>query len=133
MKIKIQDKEFKIELVNNYVHQLYEEIKELSIELIGKSDFLQAQLTEYSKNPDREKKKSLDLDLDEFNKFKNEKRKEIAKLRMEIIEEVLTTNNYNFEEKWWLRRTEPDDLNNFMLACIQKDAKTEGKKQDTKK
>ena len=132
MKIKVRDKEFKIELVNNYVHQLYQEITDISKEIVEEVEKLKELTEEYLKNKTKETEKNLNELGKKLNIYRKEKTKELYDLRMEIIQEVLTTNNYEYDSVWWLKRTEPNDLNDFMITCINKD-KMDGTKNDTKK
>jgi len=52
--------------------------------------------------------------------------RKIAETRTAMVRELLETNGYEYDEKWWSRKTDADDMNDFVLGCLQKDVKREG-------
>jgi len=61
-----------------------------------------------------------------------EKSQELAELRDEIIRELLESNNLDYKAEWWDRNTAPEDINDFLLTCLNKDF-TPGKESSVKK
>ena len=123
MQIEVRDKVFDITFVNNWSREKYQEmleyIDELS-DLPGKFDDI-----EKSEKDRKEKLK----EMKELNTLQHELVRKITDLRFEIIVELLETNNYEYDDKWWKRRTDVEDLNNFMLTCMQKDMSKKASKK----
>jgi hypothetical protein len=107
MKLTVRDKTFKIELVNNYVHELYSELVNLAVDL---SDHM-ADTTQIK---DRATYKEMKIQYRALAK-------ESVKTRDDIVKELLESNGIEYDEKWWKRRVGVNDINDFMLTCIQKD------------
>ena len=58
--------------------------------------------------------------------------KEVTDLRLEILKELIVSNDIEFDSKWWDRRTSPDDINAFIMKCMDKDRKEDNKKSKKK-
>jgi hypothetical protein len=120
MTLEVRGKKFEINLVNNWVHEQYMVIIQLVSEMTNNAD-----LYSYATD-DKEGEKKLRA----IEKRRYEIKDTLIQLRREIIKEIVETNGYEYDEKWWTRSTEPDDINEFMTACIGKDA---SKGQSSKK
>ena len=119
MRMQVRDKSFKIDLVNNYVHELYSEMAGLSFDLSDVSSDVEEVKT-------RAEFKELRLGYKLIAK-------QIVELRDQIIKELLESNGYNYDSTWWKRKTSVNDLNEFVLACVKKDESTIEKKATEKK
>ena len=126
MKLQVRDKEFDITFVNNYVREKYQELVELTEDLQAViNDF-----RDWLKDESLEKKE-LKEEERRVNKERRELINSVGVLRDDIIREVLETNDYEYDKKWWLHKTTASDTNTFMLDCILKDV--EDKNQSKKK
>ena len=134
MIIEVQNKSFEIGFVNNYVHELY-------TKMVNKISDIATQPNEISELIIEQKEKVKDIvnsiQIIKINKEYHKKMrdielkaremaKETVAYRQEIIKEVLETNNYVYDEQWWLRKTSTEDCNDFMQTCIKKDYKPSG-------
>lgn len=125
MELIVRGKTFRIDFVSNYVHEKYSELTELSYDLVKQTDTREVQEL---MSTDMEKAKELSNTLEENRKKYT---KELILLRREIIREIIESNNIEYDEAWWTKKTSPDDINTFMLDCIRKDLS--GKKEVKKK
>ena len=133
MIIEVRDQEFKIDFINNYVHEKYSELSDFISDLVA----LYNDITTIAED---QKVKQEELSLKELMLYNKDKKieikniessakvlkKNIIDLRQEIIKEVLETNKYEYIHEWWLRKTSAEDCNDFMGACIKKDFKPDG-------
>lgn len=113
MVFDIRGREFDITFVNNFVREKYNEMLQLVDDLSDLPDEV-----EEIKSEDRAEMKRG------FRELKKRQRKlvrDIADVRHVMLEEILTTNGYEFDREWWRRKTDADDINNFVFDCIQKD------------
>src|SRR6056297_978211 len=111
MQIEVRDKSFDITFVNNWSREKYQEL----LEYIDELSDLPGKFDDIDKS-EKDRKEKL-------NTLQHELVRKITDLRFEIIVELLETNNYEYDDKWWKRKTDVEDLNNFMLTCMQKDLK----------
>jgi hypothetical protein len=51
----------------------------------------------------------------------NERKNEVLEARQEVIEELLESNGLKYDGDWWDKKTSPEDVNDFLLACLNKD------------
>jgi hypothetical protein len=138
--IKIRDREFKIELVNNYVRKLYSDIRcdsEFITDQVRDAKDLLDEFTENeskAKTPSesraikkeyREKHKEIRIQIKELEK-------RIVATRNEILLEILSTNSYDYNEKWWDHKTDVNDINEFIRRCFDIQGTNKGKKKATK-
>lgn len=116
MTFNIRDKEFKISFVNNYIREQYTEMLNLADELADLPDVVDEIVEDDTKNKMQKRRELRDL--------KKEQRRlvrEIAEIRDDMLNELLTTNGYDYEREWWKRKTDVNDINRFVLDSIQKD------------
>lgn len=139
MKIIVRDKTFNIELVNNYSHQLYDEIAKKTRALVDNADELEDRKDEFTEEINqagtiKEKKKirkEFKDYLKEGEKNRDALKTEIVELRLSYIKEILITNDIEFDDQWWIHKTQPNDMNEFLIKCVNKDV-IEGKKSGKK-
>lgn len=122
MKLTVRGKEFNISLVSNYVHEKYIELIALSVSLVDEVKFSD------------EAKKDKDIAKKEYKEIEA-KRKDISskiiEIRREMIRELVETNDIVYDASWWQKKTDPDDINAFLLSCLQKDLiETKGVKKN---
>ena len=117
MRFEVRSEVFEITFVNNYVREEYQKMLDVVDEL-----------TELpSKMQEAANDKAL---IKELRKNQKDYIHQIGDLRREILVEILTTNGYEYDERFWMRKTDVDDINNFVLDCIRKDVKaSESKKK----
>jgi hypothetical protein len=123
MLITVQGKDFIINLVNNYVMTMYTELTDESSRLGILSD----ELTEMAMALENikiftQERKDAEKALKEKQLELRKSRDTIVNLRDKIIEELCESNDIDYDEKWWSRKTGLEDLNDFMIACVKKDA-----------
>jgi len=109
----IRGETFDITFVNNYVRERYNEMLQLVDEL---SD-LPEQAEDITKEDTSEMRRG-------FRDLKKKQRglvREITEIRSDMLNEILTTNGREYNAEWWRRKTDVDDVNNFVFDCIQKD------------
>ena len=123
MRVDVRDKSFEITFVNNWCREQYQE-------MLCLIDEISAIPEEYDevRNSDKSQKAKLS-ELKEINTRQHELTRKISDIRFAIVQELLETNEYEFDERWWKRKTDVDDLNDFMLTCMQKDIKGGGTKK----
>ena len=101
MLFEIRGREFKIDFVNNWVTRRYGEMTQLSYDLadlVSESDIT-----------------NLKEARIKMNKIKDE----IVGIREEMLEELLTTNGYEYDKEWWDRKAGPDDVNKLVVESIR--------------
>lgn len=118
----VRDQEFDITFVNNYCREQYQHMLELVDELSDMPD--EADSITENKDLDRRAQLAAVRDL---QKRQRALVREIAQTREAIVREILETNGYQYDERWWSRKTDADDMNTFALGCLQKDVKSGGK------
>ena len=121
MKFEVRDKQFDITFVNNWVREKYQEMLEAVDDLTELPDKAQA-VEDEEKLDGRGRLKALR----EIQKQQRALVRSIAEMRGAMVRELLETNGYEYDEKWWSRKTDADDMNDFALGCVQKDVKREG-------
>ena len=124
MKLTIRDKSFEINFVNNWCRERYQDM----IDKVEELGDLPDQLDEISRRDDIGDRAKLRL-LKDLKREKRGLSREIVDIRGEILKELLETNGYEYDQKWWSRKTDADDLNEFILSCLQKDLKADGSKK----
>jgi len=124
----VREKEFDIKLVNNFVHEQYTKMVEESGELQCVPDSIAEAEEEYKEKietVDKEQQKALKKEYRDKVKAINSRVSVLVKnlidTRQDIIKELLESNDYEYDVQWWLRKTDTEDCNDFMNACIKKD------------
>ena len=116
MKFAVRGEEFDITFVNNYVREKYQEMLDLVDELTDLPGLVD-EVAEDSERNEKEKRAAFR----DIRKRQRGLTKQIALLRRDMLEELLTTNGYDYDAKWWDHNTTSDDINNFVLDCLHKD------------
>lgn len=114
----VRDKEFDITFVNNFCREEYQRMLDLVDELTDLPTAVD-EVADSNKLNEREKAAAM-------RALRQKQRtlvREIARARETIVRELLETNGYEFEERWWSRHTDADDMNTFALGCLRKDVK----------
>ena len=118
MRVEVRGKSFDIDLVNNYVHEQYSKLTEMSYDLVSLADEVgNLQPGEIAAGVKRIRADS------------NAKKRELCEVRDDIVRELLESNGYEFDGEWWKRKTSPDDMNEFMVECVKRDSKGTVKKK----
>lgn len=117
MRIDVRDKSFDITFVNNWCREQYQQM----LLYIDEISLIPDQYEEI-RDSDKSSKQKL-AEMREVNTRQHELTKQISDLRFAIVQELLETNGYDYEERWWKRKTDVDDANDFLLTCLQKDVK----------
>ncbi|MDA3939823.1 MAG: hypothetical protein PF693_11000 [Spirochaetia bacterium] len=124
MDFNVREQKFKITFVNNYCRERYQDLLDSVDDLAD----LPGEIDDISND------KSL-LDKEKIAKYKDIKKskrelvKATVEIRKDILVEILETNNYKYDSTWWLRKTSADDINTFVLDCLQKDLKGNSSKK----
>jgi len=140
MQIEVRDKSFDITFVNNWCREQYQELQELIDEITDISAKVD-KISSAIKTAEGEESKKLLDDMREHRKRMKEisteivgKPKKINRpkqygIRELIVKEIIETNDYDYDEHWWNHNTDVEDVNDFMLTCMQKDLKKSGSKK----
>lgn len=131
MELTIRKQTWKIDLVNNCVHELYREMSEACTEIayISKDLGDKKEIVESLKTTEAIRAWTEDNNqkcTEATEKLQRLSRRVYA-LKYEIVQEVLESNEHVYDEKWWKRKTTPEDMNDFILFCIRKDHKGDSK------
>lgn len=106
--VKVADRTFKINRVVTAARVLYSNhLKEMG-ELLRRTG-------ELGEDPDQDKVRELQEDVDEF-----QGRRE--KVYGSILTLLLTKNGYSYEKEWWENETDDLDVRAFIEACLSKDS-----------
>lgn len=126
MTVQVRSKKFEIDLVSNWVLREYGRLHELSIQLVqmqvdiaGKAQNLADEIQTAELEEAQEKQAEIVKLKDEFDA----KQREIVNLRNNIVQELLVSNDIEYDEEWWDKRTGTEDINDFLLKCANKDVK----------
>ena len=111
----VRDKSFKVDFVSNYVHERYQELVGLTYSLVDNASL--DEILEIGKT-DKVKAKEL---IKEVEKKRKSIAGDIIEIRRDIIKELVESNGISYDANWWLKRTAPDDINEFMLSCVRQD------------
>ncbi len=112
--IAVVDQVYKISFVSVYARKLAAEFQEALTKLINIQQAEEA-----------ERERLLDeLDKDELTRQAN--------TRDEIIQVILESNGYEYDQDWWERNTSYGDQNEFIQFCMMKDVMPDKKKQAKK-
>lgn len=138
MIVKVRGKEFRIELVSNYCHRVYDEIVMAVASLTSLNVELHRKRIEYLEmlEAKKDKKELIEKYANDFNKAaeKVEQLKtEILAKRKDIIKELLESNDIEFDFEWWDKRTSQDDWNSFVLSCLDPDRENNPPEKKSKK
>lgn len=117
MQLDVRDKSFDITFVNNWCREQYQEM----LCIVDEITTIPAQYEEI-RNSEKSGKQQLE-EMKALNTRQHELTRKVSEIRFAIIRELMETNGYEFDERWWKRKTDVDDLNDFMLSCMQKDVK----------
>jgi len=121
MKFDVRDKQFDITFVNNWTREAYQQMLEATDDLVALPD----EADEIGSDDDLDTRGRLKA-MREIQKRQRALVRKIAETRTAMVRELLETNGYEYDEKWWSRKTDADDMNDFVLGCLQKDVKREG-------
>jgi len=132
MKIQVRGQSFKIDLVSNWVRKQYTEMVELSAQLQELSFTISGIVGELKDVTEKSQLDEIQVRAEAIKGKIKEKSQELAELRDEIIRELLESNNLDYKAEWWDRNTAPEDINDFLLTCLNKDF-TPGKESSVKK
>lgn len=132
MLVKVRNKEFNIDLVNNEVNRLYQEINETSLEMTQISIDIKSMTAERKKD-DRPFTEEETKKIETLSERVKAARFELIDKRWKIIKELMETNGYDFDFDFWNRRTGPEDLNQFVFDCLDVDRAKFTDKENPKK
>jgi len=116
--IDVRDKTFRISFVSNWVVYQFEKMNQKLIKLQELYEKLE------SFPPKDEIKKLADEIKDMGSGLLDE--------RLEIVKEVLESNDIEFDRKWWEKKTDGNDVARFLSFCVFKDAINSKKKAQGK-
>ena len=105
--ITVRNKTFKISFVSNWVVAKYTQLNEKLQEL---QDL-------YSRLELLPPKEEITLIVKEIKEIGDN----LLNEKLEIIEEVLTSNDIDFDRSWWEKRTDGADIALFLNQCAFKD------------
>jgi len=132
MKIEVRGQSFKIDLVSNWVRKRYTEMVELSAQLQELSFTISGIVGELKDVTEREQLDSIQERAESIKGKISEKSQELAEIRDDILRELLESNDLDYVSDWWDKKTGPEDVNDFLLTCLNKDF-TPGKESSVKK
>lgn len=115
LEIEIRDKVFNIGFVSNWVIHEYENLNKRLVslqELYNKLELF----------PPKEEIKII---ADEIKKIGGN----LLNDKLAIVEEILISNDIEYDRKWWERKTNTEDVAIFLNKCAFKDTIINGKKK----
>lgn len=150
LELKVRNQTYRIDLVSMYVLEKYDEMQADAVKLTEaqiKQNILNSELSGYVsdlkqivKIPDEtaleELKKKIEIvksQVEKCAKSITEISRELFEKRKEIVKEILESNDYEYDDAFWHRRTSPEDMNEFLLCCVNKDREPDTKKSSVKK
>jgi hypothetical protein len=57
-----------------------------------------------------------------------ERAESLLQRKYDLVQDIIESNGYEFDLKWWDRRTDPNAVNAFLRDCVQKDTADSKKK-----
>lgn len=136
MTVQVRSKKFEIDLVSNWVLREYAKLHELSIQLVHLQVEIAGKAQETAdaiqQVDDVEKAQEMQQSIIDMKDKFDEKQREIVMLRNDIVRELLESNDIEYDGEWWDRRTGTEDINDFLLTCVNKDVKSDGKRSKKK-
>jgi D-alanyl-D-alanine dipeptidase len=124
MVFDIRGEKFDVKFVNNYVRERYNDMLQLVDELTD--------LPEEVEEITSEDRAEMRRGFRDIRKRQRAITKDITEIRRDMLNEILTTNGYEYDSEWWRRKTDVEDINTFVFDCIQKDVKSDGKQSKKK-
>lgn len=109
---KVKEAEFKIGFVSNWVTR---ELKELTEDAFKVRNEAQALASG--------EKQFKDANNELFQKAEN-----LLDRKYELVKELLESNGYEFDLKFWDRKTDPEAVNTFLFTAVHKDLQGSKKK-----
>jgi len=107
IEIEVRGKIFKIDFVSNWVIVKYEQMN-------SKLQKLQELYNKLELIPPKEEIKNIVSEIKELGTG-------LLDEKLEIIEEILTGNDIEYDRKWWERKTDAKDIALFLNKCVFKD------------
>jgi hypothetical protein len=126
MDFEIRGQTFKIDFVSNYVIEQYQEVESLAFQLTDLITEVEKLGEKFSDNPDE---KEVWKEAQKIQRRRADIEAQIIPIRREIIKEIIETNGMEYDEKFWTRKTSPNDINEFILSCVRKDLNDKGSKK----
>lgn len=114
IEIEVRGKTFKIWFVSNWVVREYEKLNQ-------KLATLQEMYKELETLPGKDRIQELAAEIKKIGSS-------LLDDRLEIVEEILLTNDIDFDRKWWERKTDAVDISTFLNKCAFKDVIASKKK-----
>lgn len=121
LKLDVRGRSFKIDLVSNWVRRRYAEMVEASTRMQELSGEIAGIIEELGKVTEPDQFASIQERADKARAEINERKNEVLEARQEVIEELLESNGLKYDGDWWDKKTGPEDVNDFLLACLNKD------------
>jgi predicted transcriptional regulator len=132
IKLEVRGQVYKIDLVSNWVRKKYSEMVEVSGEIQVLTSTIGDIVSRLKKIENAQELPELQKEAEHAKQEIQEKTKEIAEIRDEIIREILESNGHDYVRDWWEKKTSPEDINDFIITCLNKDYEP-GKDSSVKK
>lgn len=132
MKLDVRGQVFKIDLVSNFVRREYSLMAEISSEIQQLSIEISELVKQLQDVKTREELDERTKDAQRLKEEIQEKTKVITEIRDDLVKELLRSNGHKYDGDFWDRQTSPEDINDFLLACLKKDYEP-GKDSSVKK
>jgi hypothetical protein len=126
MVFEIRNKVFKIELVNNWCRLRYQDLIDKVAELTAIPGEIQGLVKEADSNKDIDDLKRIKAEIKRLSKSTGSVTKEIIDIRLDIVRELLESNLIDFDQNFWLRKADADDVNNLIMDSLTRDTKEKG-------
>lgn len=122
MIIEIRERKFDIELANNWCREKYQDMLELIDDLSAIPDDIE-ELSEGADDKTKDEQREIIKQIRSKSKEQRQLVKEISFIRSEIVRELLESNEIEYDGRFWSKKCDVDDLNDFMLVALGKDVK----------
>jgi hypothetical protein len=129
MVIEIRDKSWDIKFFNNWCIREYNQINEVIKRIQKVSQFEMPKIQEKLKAGKINNEQAEEIMIGFENEIKEAASDEFFDKRMDLIQEILESNEYEFDRKWWMRKADASDIMTFITSAYLKDMDKVKKKQ----
>ena len=101
---EVKGRKFEIDFVNNYIIEMYQDMAAASDKLINNVSNMKSNIIDEEVKNLAEEQRSLSH--------------QITTLRKKILVELVSTNGYEYDERFWMRSIDHKKVNEFVISVI---------------
>lgn len=106
-------KEFTISFVSNWATKQYKELTEDALEVWKEAQLL----------------RNGEKTMQDANQETFKRAEDLLERKFALVEDILTSNGYEYDAKFWDRNCDPNAVNDFIMQSVHKDVNPGGKKK----